>query len=129
MNAVARAVFIRLVAAAALLGSAASATAGLYPAAAPPGSAFIRVFNATSQPKVAAQVGSKNLGDTAALQAGSYAFLPPGQYPVKIGGATQSATLQGSHCYTATLASDNKVHLFDEPASTASSRRWSRSTT
>lgn len=107
--------FIRLAVAAILLGSAAIATAGLYPPAAPPGSAFIRVFNATSQPKVAAQVGSKNLGDAAALGASAYAFLPPGQYPVKIGDATQNAALQGSHCYTATLESGSKIQLFDQP--------------
>lgn len=107
--------FIRSVAAALLLGSATIATAGLYPRAAPPGSAFIRVFNATSQPRVTAQVGSKNLGDTAAFEASSYVFLPPGQYPVKIGDAAQNTTLQGSHCYTATLENDSKVHLFDQP--------------
>lgn len=104
----------RAAATAALLGSATIATAGLYPPAAPPGSAFIRVFNATSQPKVTAQVGSKSLGDVSAMEASSYAFLPPGQYPVKIGDATENATLQGAHCYTATLGSDSKVHQFDQ---------------
>lgn len=107
--------FVRCAAAAVLLGSAAIAVAGLYPPAAPPGSAFIRAFNATSEAKVAAQVGSKSLGDTAAFEASAYAFLPPGQYPVKIGNATQTAALQGSRCYTAALESDGQVHLFDQP--------------
>jgi alginate O-acetyltransferase complex protein AlgF len=106
---------IRAALAVALLGSATVAMAGLYPPAAPPGSAFIRVFNATSQPKVTAQVGSKDLGSTAAMEASSYQFLPPGQYTVKIGGASQGAQLQGSHCYTAVLEGGNQVHLFDQP--------------
>lgn len=97
-----------------LLGCAATAVAGLYPAAAPPGSAFIRVFNASNQPKVTAQVGSKSLGDVAALEASPYAFVPPGQYPVKIGDATENASLQGSHCYTSVLGSDSKVHQFEQ---------------
>ncbi|TBR39446.1 MULTISPECIES: alginate O-acetyltransferase AlgF [Dyella] len=97
-----------------LLACAATAVAGLYPAAAPPGSAFIRVFNASNQPKVTAQVGSKNLGDVNALEASAYAFLPPGQYPVKIGDASENTNLQGSHCYTAALGSDSKVHQFEQ---------------
>lgn len=107
--------FMQAATAVILLGSAAVATAGLYPPAAPPGSAFVRVFNATSQPKVTAQVGSKSLGDVAALEASSYAFLPPGQYPVKIGDVSENATLQGAHCYTAALGSDSKLHQFDQP--------------
>ncbi|HEY9133178.1 MAG TPA: alginate O-acetyltransferase AlgF [Dyella sp.] len=103
------------VAAALLFGGAATVTAGLYPPAAPPGSAFIRAFNGTSQPKITAQVGSKTLGDVPALEASAYAFLPPGQYPLKIGSATDNANLQGAHCYTAALGSDNKLHQFDEP--------------
>lgn len=106
---------VRAAVAMALFGSGTAAVAGLYPAAAPPGSAFIRVFNATSQPKVTAQVGSKDLGSTAAMEASSYQFLPPGQYTVKIGGASQGAQLQGSHCYTAVLESSKQVQLFDQP--------------
>jgi len=104
----------RAAVAAMLLGSAGLATAGLYPPAAPPGSAFIRVFNASNQPKVTAQVGSKSLGDVSAMEASSYTFLPPGQYPVKIGDASDNATLQGSHCYTAAIGADSKVRQFDQ---------------
>ena len=78
------------------------------------GLAFIRVFNASNQPKVAAQVGSKSLGDVSAMEASSYTFLPPGQYPVKIGDASDNTTLQGSHCYTAAIGADSKVHQFDQ---------------
>jgi alginate O-acetyltransferase complex protein AlgF len=93
---------------------ATSASAGLYPPAAPPGSAFVRVFNGTMQPKIPAQIGDKNVGDTAAMEASSYVFLPPGSYPAKIGGASQSITLQGSKCYTAALENGGAVHLFEQ---------------
>lgn len=106
--------FARAIVVVVLLCSATIARAGLYPPAAPPGSAFIRVFNATSQPRVMAQIGPKNLGKTAAFGASSYVFLPPGQYPVKVGTVTQNVTLKGSHCYTAALESDGKVHMFNE---------------
>ena len=106
--------FARIVVTTALLGGATAASAGLYPPAAPPGSAFIRVFNASNQPKVSAQVGSKSLGDVSAMEASSYTFLPPGQYPVKIGDASDNTTLQGSHCYTAAIGADSKVHQFDQ---------------
>jgi len=104
----------RLFAAVALAAFATSASAGLYPPAAPPGSAFVRVFNGTTQPKIPAQIGDKNVGDTAAMEASSYVFLPPGSYPAKIGGASQNITLQGSKCYTAALENGGAVHLFEQ---------------
>jgi len=97
-----------------LAGFVVSASAGLYPPAAPPGSAFVRVFNGTTQPKIAAQIGDKSVGDTSALEASSYVFLAPGSYPAKIGGASQSLTLQGSRCYTAALENASSVHLFEQ---------------
>ena len=106
--------FARSLLPALLAVSALPAIAGLYPPAAPPGSAFIRVFNASNQPSVTAQVGTKNIPGTAALQASSYVFLAPGAYPLKVGGASDQVSLQGSRCYTAALGSDGKLHLFDE---------------
>lgn len=97
----------------ALAALALPAMAGLYPRAAPPGSAFVRVFNATSQARVAAHIGDKTVPDVAALDASAYIFLPPGQYPAKIGSAEQGLKLDGAHCYTAALAADG-IHLFDQ---------------
>jgi len=94
-------------------GFATTASAGLYPPAAPPGSAFIRVFNGTTQPKVSAQIGDKNVGDTPSLEASSYVFLPPGSYKAKIGNASADVPLQGSKCYTAALEQSG-VHLFEQ---------------
>jgi alginate O-acetyltransferase complex protein AlgF len=92
---------------------ATTASAGLYPPAAPPGSAFIRVFNGTTQPKVSAQIGDKNVGDTPSLEASPYVFLAPGSYKAKIGSATADVPLQGSKCYTAALEQSG-VHLFEQ---------------
>jgi alginate O-acetyltransferase complex protein AlgF len=103
----------RTLAAFVLVLSATSASAGLYPPAAPPGSAFIRVFNATTQPKVPAQIGDKSLGDTPSLEASPYIFLPPGSYKAKIGTASADVPLQGSKCYTAALE-ESGVHLFEQ---------------
>jgi len=104
---------VRAFAAVVLAGVAISASAGLYPPAAPPGSAFIRVFNGTTQPKVPAQIGDKNVGDTAALEASPYIFLAPGSYQAKIGSASQNVPLQGSKCYTAALEQSG-VHVFEQ---------------
>src|SRR3546814_7980548 len=62
------------------LGAAAlQAHAGLYPPAAPPDSAFIRVFNDTAQGRLDAQLGDKKVPDAAPMDASAYVFMPPGQ--------------------------------------------------
>ena len=90
------------------------ARAGLYPPAAPPGSAFIRLFNGTTQRGLDAQVGDKSIHDVAPYQASAYVFLPPGSYSAKIGGISKSLKLDGSRCYTAALYK-GAVKLFDQP--------------
>jgi alginate O-acetyltransferase complex protein AlgF len=105
--------FGRAIAALALAAAATTASAGLYPPAAPPGSAFIRVFNGTTQPKISAEIGGKNVGDTPSLEASPYIFLAPGSYPAKIGSATSNVPLQASKCYTAALEQSG-VHLFEQ---------------
>ncbi|MDB5985983.1 MAG: alginate O-acetyltransferase [Nevskia sp.] len=103
----------RALALASLVAVAADAGAGLYPPAAPPGSAFVRVFNATSQAKISAQVGDKALPDTPAFDASAYQFVQPGDYPAKLAGSQQNLHLAGSRCYTAALTADG-VHVFDQ---------------
>ncbi len=90
------------------------AVAGLYPAAAPPGSAFIRVFNATPQQHLTAQIGDKDIHGVAPYNASSYVFLPPGKYAAQIGGSSKQLSLDGSHCYTAARTGSG-VKLFDQP--------------
>lgn len=92
---------------------AAQAHAGLYPPAAPPDSAFVRVFNDTTQGKLDAQLGDKRVPDAAPMDASSYVFLPPGQYDAKIGGKSDKLSLDAKRCYTAALT-PAAIKLFDQ---------------
>ena len=103
-----------VIAGVALALASGAAFAGLYPPAAPPGSAFVRVFNATTQPHLTGSIGDKQIRDVPAYGASSYLFLSPGSYPAQIGSASTSLTLSGSHCYTAALTGGG-IHLFDQP--------------
>ena len=85
-----------LVAAAAFV----NADAGLYPRAAPPGSAFVRLFNATPNPRVSAKIGDKQIPDTPPLDASSYVFVDPGEHPSTIGSTDQKVKLDSNRCYT-----------------------------
>lgn len=89
------------------------AQAGLYPPAAPPGSAFLRVFNATPQARLSARIGDKPLPDTTALQASSYVFLAPGSYALKLGASQKDVTLQPARCYTAALETEG-IQVFEQ---------------
>ncbi|MGH8447386.1 MAG: alginate O-acetyltransferase AlgF [Solimonas sp.] len=103
----------QLALAAGLMAAALEAQAGLYPPTAPPNSAFVRVFNNTTQGKLNAQIGDKTVPDPSPLDASGYVFLAPGQYPAKIGGQSESLSLDAKRCYTAALASDG-IHVFDQ---------------
>ncbi|WP_028079363.1 alginate O-acetyltransferase AlgF [Solimonas soli] len=92
---------------------AGGAQAGLYPPAAPPDSAFVRVFNATSQGRLNAQIGDKTLPDPAPLDASAYVFLPPGSYPAKIAGQSDTLKLDSKRCYTA-AATTKGIETFDQ---------------
>lgn len=104
---------IRTLTLATVLLAGTTAQAGLYPPAAPPGSPFLRVFNATPQAKVSGQVGDKALPDTAALQASSYVFLAPGSTTLKLGGREQALNLQPARCYTAALEA-TAIQVFEQ---------------
>src|SRR5438445_11967705 len=91
---------------------ASTADAGLYPRAAPPGSAYVRVFNGTGQPK-AAKIGDKAIPETQPMNASDYVFLDPGNYPANLGGTQESVTLDKSRCYTLALSTDG-IHKFDQ---------------
>jgi alginate O-acetyltransferase complex protein AlgF len=91
---------------------ASTADAGLYPRAAPPGSAFVRVFNGTAQPKPA-KIGDKAVPETQPMDASTYVFLNPGEYPANVGGTQQSFKFDGSRCYTIAVTQDG-VHQFDQ---------------
>jgi alginate O-acetyltransferase complex protein AlgF len=86
-----------LVAATALISVA---DAGLYPRAAPPGSAFVRLFNATNNPHLTAKIGDKPIPDTPPLDASAYVFVNPGELPSTIGNTDQKVKLDANRCYT-----------------------------
>ncbi|NGY04641.1 alginate O-acetyltransferase AlgF [Solimonas terrae] len=97
----------------ALAAAALQAQAGLYPPAAPPDSAFVRVFNDTTQGRLDAQLGDKRVPDAAPMDASSYVFLPPGRYDAKIGGKSDKLSLETRRCYTAALT-PAEIRLFDQ---------------
>ena len=92
---------------------ASAAQAGLYPPAAPPDSAFVRVFNDTAQGKLGTQIGDKSVPDPAPLDASGYVFLPPGSYPAKIAGKSETLKLDSKRCYTAAATPDG-IETFEQ---------------
>lgn len=91
-----------------LLGAALSAPlpvhaadGALYGPVAPPGSAFVRVFNGSERPDLLAQVGAQTVDEIPAWGASDYVFVPSGTTTVSIGSVNSSAPLQADHYYTA----------------------------
>lgn len=102
-----------LLAAALLAANAAFAgDEGLYGPAAPPGSAFVRVFNGTAQSIIDARVGPEDLNEVPPFEASEFTFLPPGSYDLTAGGLKQKVTLQADRFYTAAIL-NGKVQLLD----------------
>jgi len=89
-----------------------AALAGLYPKAAPPGSAYVRVFNATATP-ASAKIGDQVIPEVPAFDGSAFVFLPAGSYPLQIGENTQTGKLDADHYYTA-VSESGAIHLFDQ---------------
>jgi alginate O-acetyltransferase complex protein AlgF len=89
--------------AAALAPPARAGDEGVYGPAAPPDSAFVRVFNATAQPELEARIGDKVISEVPAFGASEYTFLPAGAYTLSAGKASQQVTLKQGKYYTAAL--------------------------
>lgn len=85
---------------------------GLYGPVAPPGSAFIRVFNATDTDELTAKVGNESIADIRAWGASDFIFLPAGTHPLSAGPASASVTLAAGRYYTA-VAGAGGVKLLD----------------
>ncbi|HUR41957.1 MAG TPA: alginate O-acetyltransferase AlgF [Verrucomicrobiae bacterium] len=86
--------------------------AGLYGPAAPPGSAFVRVFNGSSQSLLGSKIGPEDFNEVPAFEASEFTFLPPGTYTVNAGGSQAQATLKADRYYTAALV-NGKLQLLD----------------
>jgi len=109
----AAALAIVLMAAALLAANAARAgDEGLYGPAAPPGSAFVRVFNGTPQSIIDARIGPEDLNEIPPFDASEFTFLPPGGYDLVAGPVKQKITLQADRFYTAAIM-NGKVQLLD----------------
>lgn len=77
--------------------------AALYGPAAPPGSAFIRVFNASDQADLEARVGNEVISDIAAWNVSDFIFVPAGAQRLSAGTADQSIQLAADRYYTAVV--------------------------
>lgn len=110
-----RRVAVALIALLAVAAAAMSAArAGLYPRAAPPGSAFIRGFNATAAAGVELQIADQHVKDIGAYAGTAFVFVAPGHYAVQFAGHTQDVALLGDHYYTA-VALDKNIKLIEQP--------------
>lgn len=90
--------------------------AALYGPAAPPGSSFIRLFNATPQRLGEARVGSKSWNGLDQNEASDFVFLPAGAHQLDAGGQTASVEMQPGAYYTAILGNDGlTVHELEPP--------------
>lgn len=90
----------------AVLGPSRDARAGdegVYGPAAPPDAAFVRVFNATAQPELAARLGDKVLDEIPAFGASEFVFLPEGSHALVAGKVNQKLALKRGKFYTAAI--------------------------
>lgn len=86
---------------------------GLYGPAAPPGSAFVRVFNASAADDVDARVGNQTLADIRAWNASEFIFLPAGTHPLSAAGTEGTLTLAAARYYTAVVG-NGPLRLLDD---------------
>jgi alginate O-acetyltransferase complex protein AlgF len=77
--------------------------AALYGPTAPPGSAFIRVFNASDADDVEARVGNETVPDIRAWSASEFIFLPAGTHALSAAGSEGPVTLAADRFYTAVV--------------------------
>ena len=75
----------------------------LYDPVAPPGSAFIRIFNNDQSSELSATIGEKPLKAKDACSASEYHFVPAGNYELEIKGIRRMLNLEADHYYTAYL--------------------------
>lgn len=84
----------------------------LYGPAAPPGSAFIRVFNGTGQSLNDAKVGPEDFNEVPPYDASEFTFVPAGSHTLIAGGTKQQLALKADRFYTAALL-DGKIQVLE----------------
>lgn len=86
--------------------------AALYGPAAPAGSAFIRVFNASDDPELEVRVGDEMISEITPWNVSDFIFLPAGNHVIAATGEQQSAQLVAGRYYTA-VAGAGGIELLD----------------
>lgn len=95
-----------------LSGRVSADDAALYGPAAPAGSAFVRVFNASDNPELEVSVGDEAVTDIPPWNVSDFVFLPAGNHVVVAGGQRQSSSLAAGRYYTV-VAGPNRLQLLD----------------
>ncbi|PVZ12402.1 MULTISPECIES: alginate O-acetyltransferase AlgF [unclassified Pseudomonas] len=80
------------------LNAFAGGDSALYPTA-PAGSAFVRVYNASSQ-EVTPSIGTAKFTPIAPQKSSAYSFLPGGSYTAQLGGTSLPVKLDSNKYYT-----------------------------
>ncbi|WP_437880550.1 alginate O-acetyltransferase AlgF [Pseudomonas sp. LRF_L74] len=89
--------------------------AALYGPTAPPGSAFVRTFNAGSS-TLNVSLGTISLNDVSPKGSSDFKFLPPGSYTADARGKTLPVKLGADQYYTLVRLPSGELDLVDEPA-------------
>ncbi len=87
--------------------------AALYGPAAPKGSTFVRLYNASNQ-EVSAQVGTASLEDVGPLASTDFSFMPGGNYSAKVGSQNMSVQLGADRYYTLVNLPSGQPRLVEE---------------
>ncbi len=90
--------------------------AALYGPEAPPGSAFVRMFNATPTSLANASIGGEPVETLDQFEASDYVFVPAGTHRISTGSEAHSESLEADRYYTVTVdAGGLKVHSLRPP--------------
>ncbi|WP_280292217.1 alginate O-acetyltransferase AlgF [Pseudomonas sp. BN417] len=87
--------------------------AALYGPAAPKGSTFVRLYNASNQ-EVSANVGSASLEDVGPLASTDFSFLPGGNYSAQVGSQSLPVKLGAGRYYTLVNLPTGQPRLVEE---------------
>ncbi len=96
------------------LSAFAGGDAALYGPAAPKGSTFVRVYNASSS-EISASVGNTSLNEIGPLASSDFGFMPQGDYTAKVGSQSLPVKLASDHYYTIVNNTSGAPQLVEEP--------------
>lgn len=87
-------------------GALADAESGLYDPAPPPGSAFVRVINATATPALAATLDGAGWTETEASGPSEYRPVPAGEHEAAVGGKSAAFSVEAGQFYSVVVGGD-----------------------